>query len=99
VAYFRAGVIHIARDNGLFRANNHAGRFQANVGTVSAVVAFGGCARIRINVDGIIRAGLQTCFAANTGAIVEFDNAICTLTVPSFRIQKRPEDSCDGKAG
>ena len=72
-------VIDIPGDDGMFGTNDHASRFQANIGAMGAVVAFGRRAAVRIDVDGVIRASLQTRFAANTDAVVELYNAIGPL--------------------
>jgi hypothetical protein len=79
VADFAARIIHITGDNGLFGADNDAGRLQADVSTVGTVVAFSRRSRIRIDINSIIWTGLQASFTADASAIVKLDNAIVAL--------------------
>lgn len=79
VGNFAVGVVHVPGDDGMFGADNDAGRFQADVGAVSAVVAFCGRVCFRINVNSVIGAGLHTGFAADAEAAIEFDNAVFPL--------------------
>ncbi len=59
--------------------DHHTSRFQANVGPVRAVVALGRAVRFRIDVDGIVRAGLQAGLAANANSGVKLNDTIITL--------------------
>jgi hypothetical protein len=70
------GIVHVPGDDGMFRANDDAGRLQANICTVGAVMALGGRAGIWIDVDGIVWTRLQARLAANANAPVEFDDAV-----------------------
>lgn len=76
---FAMRIIHVAGDDGVFGTNDHAGRFQADVGAVSAIVALGCRVGFRIDVDGVVRASLHAGFAADTDAAVEFDNTVGAL--------------------
>jgi hypothetical protein len=76
---FSAGIIHIAGDDGVFGANHNTGGLQTQLGSVGAVVAFGGRIGVRVNINGIIRAGLHTSLAADADAGIEVDDAIFSL--------------------
>jgi len=78
-ADFAFWIVHVPGDDGVFRADNNAGRFQANVGAVGAVMAFGRRAIIGVNVDGVVGAGLHTRLAANADAVVELYDAVGAL--------------------
>lgn len=80
----RVGVVHIPGDDRVLRANNHARRLQADIGAVGAVVALGGRFRLRVDVDGVVRAGLHARLAADADAVVELHDAVGAL-VHRFR--------------
>jgi hypothetical protein len=61
------------------RTNDHTGRFQAKIGAVGAIVAFGGGTGFRIHIDGVIGAGLHTSLAADTDTAIELYNSIMPL--------------------
>ena len=79
MGYFRVRISHITGDDGLFGAYNHTGRFQADLRPVRAVMTFSGRVRLRVDVDGVIRAGLHASFAADTDRGVKIDDAIFAL--------------------
>ena len=79
VGDFAVGVVHISGDDGVFGTDDDAGRFQADVGAVGAVVAFCGRVCFGVYVDSVVGAGLHTGFAADAKAAVEFDNAVFPL--------------------
>jgi hypothetical protein len=70
------GVFQIARNNGLFRADDYTGRLQTYFGTVRAIVAFGGGIGSRVNINRLVRASLHTRFAADTTILLEIYNPI-----------------------
>src|SRR5579859_1029769 len=73
------GILHIARDNGAFRTDHHAGWLQAKFGAMRAIVALGGGMAVWVNIERIIGAGLHTRFAANTAIGVKINDAILPL--------------------
>ena len=73
------GVVHVPGDDRVLRADHHTGRLQADIGAVGAVVALGRRARLRIDVDGVVGAGLHTRLAADTKAVIELHNAVGPL--------------------
>jgi hypothetical protein len=60
-------------------ADNHTGRFQAKIGAVGTIVAFGGGMGFRVHIDGVIGTGLHTSLAADTDAAIELYNSIVPL--------------------
>ena len=72
-------VVHVAGDDGVFRANHHAGRLKPDLGAVRAVVALGGRARVGVDVDRVVGAGLQARLAADAERRIEFDDAVGPL--------------------
>ncbi|OLD63633.1 MAG: hypothetical protein AUF65_01765 [Chloroflexi bacterium 13_1_20CM_50_12] len=68
--------MHIARDDGSLRADDHAGRFQAKLRAVRAVVALGSRMRVGVDIERIIGAGLHAGFAADTATGIEIDDAV-----------------------
>lgn len=76
---FTLGVVHVPGNNGMFRADNDTGRFEADVGPVGTEVTLGRCICFGVDVDSIVGAGLHAGFAADTDAVVEFDDAVRPL--------------------
>ena len=73
------------------RANRHTGGRKAYVGPVRAVVAFGSRLLIGVDVDCVVRAGLDTCLASDASAAVEIDDSV--------RTGKQRRDRADVDAG
>src|SRR6266702_2230365 len=73
------GVVHIARNNGPLRTNNHAGWLQANLSAVRTIVALRSGIAIRINVKRIIGTRLHARLATDAAIGVEVHNAILAL--------------------
>ncbi len=71
--------MQITGDDGAFRADHHAGRFQPYLDAVRAVVALGGGMRIGVDVQRVVGAGLHTRFAADAALRVEINDAIRAL--------------------
>ncbi len=76
---FAGGVVKVPGDDGVSGANHHASRFQPQIGAMGAVVTFGCCVGFRINVDGIVGAGLHASFATNANVGVELNDAVGAL--------------------
>ena len=76
---FAIHLIEISGDNRVLRTDHHAGRFQSHLGTMGAEMTFGGCSLVRIDVDGVVRAGLHAGFAANTAFGTEVHDPIFAL--------------------
>src|SRR5689334_8542781 len=76
---FTLARIQISRNDGMFGADDYAGRLQADFCSMRAKMAFRRGTVIRIDVDGVVRAGLHTCFAANTALGAEVDNSVFAL--------------------
>ena len=60
-------------------ADDDAGRLEADVGAMGAEVALGGCARVGVDVDGVVGASLQAGLAADADVAVELDDAVGAL--------------------
>jgi hypothetical protein len=60
----------------MLRAHIDAGRLQAYVNPVRTVVALGSRVRVRVNVEGIIWAGLHTRLTADAPVIIEIHDSI-----------------------
>src|SRR5579859_4858378 len=71
--------MHISRDNSTLRANDHTGRFQPDLGTMSTIIALGSRLTIRIDIKCIIRTRLHTGFTTNTATGVKVYNTIAPL--------------------
>jgi hypothetical protein len=72
----RIGVVHVAGNDGVFRADHHAGRLQSNIYPVGAVVAFGRSMRIRVDVQRVVRTSLHAGFATDAAVFVEINDAV-----------------------
>src|SRR5712692_629388 len=75
-AYSAVGVIEIAGDDRLLRADDDASGFEAHLDSVGAQVTLRGRIRIRIDVERIVRAGLHARLAADAAIAVEIDDAV-----------------------
>src|SRR4051812_28847340 len=60
----------------MLRADVDAGWLEAYVDAVRAVVALGRSVRVRVHVEGVVRARLCARFAPDTAAVVEVDDAV-----------------------
>src|SRR6185437_10374598 len=76
---FAGRVLEVAEEEGFLGADDDAGGEEAFVDAVRAEVALGGGVAVRIHVDGIVRTGLHARLAADTGVVVEIDQAIGPL--------------------
>ena len=76
---FRFRIIDIADHNGLLRADVNAGGVQSMIHAMGAEIAFGRRLCVRVNVDGIIGAGLGAGSAADASLFVEIYNAVLAL--------------------
>jgi len=65
--------------------NIDAGRLQADVNTMSTIVALGGRVRVRIQVQSVIRASLHASPAANAALVVKVNDSILTVKKGSDR--------------
>ena len=57
-------------------ADDGAGRFEAHIDAVRAVIAFRGSVRLRIDIERVVRAGLHAGFTTDAAAVVKVDDAI-----------------------
>jgi hypothetical protein len=76
---FAPRIVHVTGDDGMLWTDNHAGGFQSQLGTVSAIVALGGGMGIGIDVERVIGASLHARFAADAARRVKVYDAILTL--------------------
>ena len=72
----RRTVVHVAGDDGVFRADVHAGGLEADVHPVGAVVALGRRVGVRIDVQGVVGAGLHAALASDAAPRIEIDDAV-----------------------
>src|SRR5437588_668176 len=72
-------VMHIARDDGPFWANDDTGWLQANFRTMGTIVALGRGLAVGINVERVIGACLHAGLTANTTLGIEIDDAVPAL--------------------
>jgi hypothetical protein len=87
-------VVEIARDDRLLRADDHAGRLQADLGAMGTEMTLGGGVGIRIDVQRIVRAGLHARLAADTAVTVEVDDAIRALVQGHCRTDRHAGRVC-----
>src|SRR5579859_86271 len=80
--------VEISRDDGVLRADNHAGRLQPDFGAMRAEMAFGRGAFVRIDVDGIVWAGLHAGFAPDTSLGAEINDAVFALVHRGHRTDR-----------
>src|SRR5262249_35256491 len=74
----RPRVIQVARDDRLLRANDHARRLEPYLDAMRTVVAFRGSARVRVDVERVVRTRLHAALAADAPGAVEVDDAVGT---------------------
>src|SRR5579859_4254218 len=80
--------VEISRDDGVLRADHNTGRLQSNFGAVGAEMAFGRGAFVRIDVDGIVWAGLHAGFAPDTSLGAEINDAVFALVHRGHRTDR-----------
>ena len=68
----------------MFGANYNTSWFNALVHSVGAVIAFGSCLRIRVNIQRIIWARLGTGFAANASIVIKINDAVLPSVEGSY---------------
>ena len=78
-ADLRLGIVQIASDDRVLGADHDAGWLEPDVHTMCAVVALGRGARVRVDVDGVVRARLQTGLAADADVRVELHDPVVPL--------------------
>ncbi len=71
--------VKISGNDGVLGAYDHTGRLEPDFGAMSAEVAFGRGTVVRIDVNGIVGAGLHARFAAYTAFRAEIDDAVFAL--------------------
>jgi hypothetical protein len=69
-------LVQIAGNDGVFRANDDARGFNADLYPVRAIVTFGGSVGIRVDIKRIVGAGLGTSFAPDAPLVIEIDNPV-----------------------
>jgi len=57
-------------------ANIHTGRLQPDIYAVGTIITFRGRIRFRVNVQGIVGAGLHTRFAPDTSVVVKINDTV-----------------------
>jgi hypothetical protein len=72
----RAGIVEVARDDRLHRADDHARGLEADLDAMGAVVALGRGVRVRVDVERVVRARLHARLAADAPVAVEVDDAV-----------------------
>src|SRR5712692_1592474 len=77
-AYPALGVIEIARDDRLLRADDDASGLESHLDPVRAEVALRGRVRLGVNVERVVGAGLHAGLAADAALAVEIDDAVGT---------------------
>ena len=70
------GIVHIAGNDSVLRADYDARRFEPDIGPVGAVIALRGGLRFGMNVESVVRAGLGARLAADTPPVVEIDDTV-----------------------
>ena len=73
---FGIGIIEIAGNDRLHRADDDTGRFQSLFDSVGAEVAFLDGAEIIVEIQRIVGAGLHTCPATDARVAIDVDNSI-----------------------
>lgn len=86
-------------------ADDDAGRFEAHIDAVRAVIAFSGSVRLRVDIKSVVGAGLHAGFTTDAAAVVKVDDAIlspvqcrdwtnldagCVVTVIAAHHRKEP---------
>ena len=79
IADLRRGIVHVARDDGVLGADDHASRFQPQIGAMGAKVTFGCGVGTGIDVNGVIGAGLHARLAADATGRIKFNDAVGAL--------------------
>ena len=75
----RRGVVHVADEDGLDRADHDARRFKPHVYPVRAEIALLGGVVFGVDEDGVVGAGGHARLAADADGLVEIDDAIGAL--------------------
>ena len=75
----RGGVVEVACDDRLLGAHHDAGRLDADLDSVHAVVALLGRVLLGVDVQGVVRARLHARLAADAAVGVEVDDPVVTL--------------------
>ena len=70
------GIVEVADENGFSGANNNAGGFEADIQSMRAKIAFLGRVIFRVDENGVIWTGGDTCFTANAESLIEIDNTV-----------------------
>ncbi len=76
---FAGGVAQISRNDRVLGTNDHAGRLEADFGTVRAEMTFRRGAIVGIHVNRIVGTGLHAGLAADAAVGVEIDDAVLAL--------------------
>ena len=76
---FGRRIIQVTGQNGMLGAYHDASGLEAEVHFVRTVVTFGGRTRFRIDINGVVRAGLHTGLAPDADVRIEFYDAIVAL--------------------
>ena len=70
------GIVEVAGDDRLRRADDHAGGFDAVLDAMRAEIALRRGHGVRIDVERVVGAGLHAALAADAAAVVEIDDAV-----------------------